>query len=691
MPDITQLSDEELKRLAAGVGKLSDEELKRLASERGLAPKPSQTLMGARFGMVDPNPPPGESRAEKLDDLVRSIASGASFGLADEFAAGASALTGVGGQAEGRDYETLLAAERARDEATPLGPRVAGEIAGGVATGGLAGKAVTKGLPWVATQFSKLPGWLKASGLGAGYGTAYGFGGGEGGVKERAESALGGAETGMLLGAAGYPVVKGAVWGGGKLLDAVRKRWGDPTASARAKVAEAATRDEMTPQKMQQRLEDLGPQGTIYDVGGRNVQSLGRHTANVPGPAQNRATTQLNQRAEGASRRINRAVAKGLAPEDYFAAEESFLANLKNKAGSMYQKAYKKFPIVKSPALTKLLTSDTGKKALKEAAEINQIERDAGLVTDILEETVQTEDLSLEMWDDYKRGFDSLLKAPKYSNELTGKLNHKGRALYAFQKKLMKELDKQTGGKMGPYALARKRYAGDAEVLDALRDGRKALNWDPERITKYMGDLSDAGKESFRSGISRALKDVVAKVPDPSGAGVGPAKRIFGTVLKREQIRAAFPDAESFRQLSKALTAEMQFAKGRNYALGGSDTVQKAQASADALSRAGEMGGVVAGTQAGKLLGAHTLMSAGIGRRVGAALMGKTKAHDLEAAKLLFTRDPAANKRAIDTLFTRSVWDGLPESVKRKIGQALLVGAGQQGAEAQNVFEGAIQ
>ena len=125
--DITQLSDEELKGLSKRkkISNLSDAELRELAGKKRLYPK---------------------TGAAKADDLARAIASGATFGWADEAAAAASAATGVGGQVPGNDYETLLAAERARDEAIPLGTRVRGEVAGGVATGSLAGKAITKGV-----------------------------------------------------------------------------------------------------------------------------------------------------------------------------------------------------------------------------------------------------------------------------------------------------------------------------------------------------------------------------------------------------------------------------------------------------------------------------------------------------------------------------------------------------------------
>jgi hypothetical protein len=64
-----------------------------------------------------------------IDDAVRSIASGVTFGYADEIAAKADELTG-----RGKDYETNLAAERARDKQIPLAIKLPGEIGGAVAS-----------------------------------------------------------------------------------------------------------------------------------------------------------------------------------------------------------------------------------------------------------------------------------------------------------------------------------------------------------------------------------------------------------------------------------------------------------------------------------------------------------------------------------------------------------------------------
>src|SRR3546814_14797415 len=112
-------------------------------------------------------------------------------------AAGLSSLTGIGEQPGGQgDYESNLAAERARDEQIPTGTRIAGEVAGGLATGGGIARGVAAAAPKVAAGFNALPGFTRATLLGAGYGRAYGFGSAEGGAENRRA----GAGTGGALG-----------------------------------------------------------------------------------------------------------------------------------------------------------------------------------------------------------------------------------------------------------------------------------------------------------------------------------------------------------------------------------------------------------------------------------------------------------------------------------------------------------
>lgn len=125
----------------------------------------------------------------RLMSAVRSGYQGATFGAGDEITSYLGSLAGSG------DYDSLLAAERARLEKGrdqyPV-TTTAAEIGGAVAVpvGGIAGGG------------SKVAQVGKSIATGAALGGAYGFNTGEGGLKDRSENALSGAGWGALFGAA---------------------------------------------------------------------------------------------------------------------------------------------------------------------------------------------------------------------------------------------------------------------------------------------------------------------------------------------------------------------------------------------------------------------------------------------------------------------------------------------------------
>ncbi len=679
----------------------------------------ASTPLPPGFVLEGEQPPEEEQTTiDFIREAVVSGASGASFGTVDEMAAfGRSTYdlaTGDITQDQFSDrYDQVLGVMRERQKGIDPSIAIPSEIAGGLATAVAAAPAVAATVPArVAAVAKQLPGWMKAAGLGGAFGGAYGFGTSEGGVEERAKGAASGGGLGVLTGGALYPVARGVQYGVGKVGTAIKARVA-PESTARTKVAQAIERDEMTPGKIRSRLSELGPQATIADAGGRNVRALAGDVARTPGPAQNRAEIILTQRAEGEQARIAQAVKRGLDPQDYYAAEDAFLNNLRARSAPLYEKAYAQHQSLTSRALERLLNSKTGQKALKEAADIIENERASGAASyigkvddeitaaarqavgvgkslkrgekqiDLLTPRGRpkatrkvgqpgvTKGLSLQAWDQIKRGFDALLDSSAYRNEITGKLNTRGHSVNLMRRRLLKELDKLTGGEKGNYSRARATYSGDVEVLSALREGRNMWKMDPEQITRYMAKLSNAGEESFRSGAARAILDVSGKAVDAGSA----AGRIFNNSVKRAQIRAVFPDQKSYNLLRKTLVAEQKFTKLQRETLGGSQTQPRQVQHEDALTKLGGMAGVMsAGVGPG-----HTLLKAGIFRKIGQSLLGgDVSPHNLAMAKMLINRNQAMNQHVLDTIFDPSVWRGMPEVARKELGRALLLGAGQQ-------------
>lgn len=163
--------------------------------------------------------------AGAISNTARTLARGTFVGpFLDEANAATAALmhTATGG-AMGAPYDETLAYNRARDRAVDRDYPVAsfaGKVAGGIAGGGAALRAgpsaisATVGGPlsFVAPAATAGQRIAQGAGIGAAYGAAQGFGEGEGGIGNRAESALVGGGVGLALGGtigAGAEVVRG--------------------------------------------------------------------------------------------------------------------------------------------------------------------------------------------------------------------------------------------------------------------------------------------------------------------------------------------------------------------------------------------------------------------------------------------------------------------------------------------------
>jgi len=167
-----------------------------------------------------------------IDDAVRGLASGATFGWADEFSAKMNELLGSG------TYEENVKQERARNEQAPLAIKVPAEIAGAVGTTVLVAPLAA----WRAlgAMTSSLPQWARFGALGAAEGALQGAG--EATEGNRASGAVQGAAIGAPVGAVAPSVVRGIEG----TINAVRGAV-NPAAGAAADIGRAVVRDADTP------------------------------------------------------------------------------------------------------------------------------------------------------------------------------------------------------------------------------------------------------------------------------------------------------------------------------------------------------------------------------------------------------------------------------------------------------------
>lgn len=235
----------------------------------------------------------------KTESFVRGAADTASWGYGDEMAAGMESVMGG-------DYDQALNRQRqsagvARDE-NPW------SYTGGQATGAIIPGVLTAG----ATTAPRLGGRVVQGALTAGgQGAIYGFGEGEGGVVPRLQEAgRTGAISTVLGGTA--PIVAagvGAAWRG--VSNWLANRGVD--ARSTAEILDMVQQSGLTPQQVEQRLDELGPEGMLADISsGMQVETGG--TARASTEAGSIISDRLAARRMGANARTSSALDDAFGP-----------------------------------------------------------------------------------------------------------------------------------------------------------------------------------------------------------------------------------------------------------------------------------------------------------------------------------------------------------------------------------------
>jgi len=573
-----------------------------------------------------------ENKGQRITDVARTAAQMPTFGGADELEAGVRSVAG-------EDYDTTLrdirGANKQFQKERP-GTALGIELASGLGTGFGTAKAATKMAPKLA---EKIPRFFRVAMGGAGQGGALGFGSGTGGLENRTwnagENALLGAGAGMGV----YGLGRGVAAAGRGIKNAV-KGPAAPRSAALDFLADDLAFDEYTPNKLKSRLSRLGQRATIADAGGANVLATARAAGALKGPSQNAIHQRLRARTQGESSRIGTRINRTLSPADYYDSQEVFFKRLRSNADKWYGKAYARKPLPKA-VISKYLDDPDWRAGIKEAKAINRLSRlenpDIKTFPDDM-----SEGLAYEHLDDIKRGIDTLLKKKTYANEF-GALNKRGAALKSSLKGFLKQADMHNPD----YAKARKIYGGDAEVLQALEDGKDFMKLSARQNQKKISNLgSDAAKKAYRAGGARWMKDKIEGTPDNLGA----ARKLFGDSLSRGKIRSIMPDRKSYRRLAQTLRSEQRFKQVENTIMGGSQT-QPRFAADEAMKTKLGTGAAVA---ASNLPVGHSLVVAAGARRIAVAQAQKimTK-RTAELAKMLVNQNPADNARVIDELIKR--------------------------------------
>lgn len=505
-----------------------------------------------------------------VDDVVRSLASGATFGFADELAAKADELTGRGGT-----YEQNLAREHARDAAIPGAVRIPGEIGGAVA-GTIAAAPVAAPLA-AATGVGKLGALARSILGGTGVGALFGAGNASSG--DRLRGAGEGAVIGGVLGGVSYPTtqVLGAVGRG--VLNTL-----SPRSQAAADLSRAIVRDQTTPAQLATDLaaaRNVRPGATLADVGGENVQGLVERIAQTPGAGRTIIVPALTERQGMQLVRLSSDLGELTASPGNFAnarktAFEAIKETMDQRAQAarpLYRKAVDEFDASSVPEIVDAFRNEVSGghgKAILQSAEFKK--------------NLQTE-FGIEDWtkaplmvvvDAWKKAADDIVGEAVRQGR-----NNTARIVGNMRDHVIGVVDTHNPA----YRAARDAWSGPSQYIDAVEAGTKFMNAGADEVRAKLASLTAAEREGYVTG---ALSGILRKM------GNDPAKMAdFTKYLRssqmRDKIEALMPTPEAAQAWRQRLDFEIQASRMTARALGNSRTAVRQAEQGDAEGLAGDM------------------------------------------------------------------------------------------------------
>ena len=456
----------------------------------------------------------------------------------------------VTGESAPGSYESYLKAEREGlrkyGEENPISSTVA-ELAGGIAPAVLTGGAAT--IPAVArTVGPKIAGLLSGSapsiprmmGYGAGSGAVSAVGTSEKPLAELPGEALRGATTGALLtgtlGAAGKYVAS-------PLYQRLKRSFGfgDTNKMADIVIAKALQKDGLTVEDAVNAINAMSRgQGTLADLG-ENTAALLRKATSAPGSARNATKDTLVNREMGRVPRVSedlRTLMSG--SRDFYTDVTDLIKKRSDDADPLYKAAWASAPTFNpqtAPDIARLKNLPSFQAAMKGGA---RRMADQGLdITDPQNTLRGLHETKMEL--------DDMIEKAMTSDRTA----NQARILMGIKERLLKDMENASP----EYRIARQEFAGDSEMLTAMKEGQRIYQLPEAEMRKLVQRFSGSPAEydAFRAGISQAMLEKLRV----SGASSDPFKTVLGKDSE-DKIRRAFRDDVAFEEFKKRLVEEAQ-------------------------------------------------------------------------------------------------------------------------------------
>jgi hypothetical protein len=509
-----------------------------------------------------------------------------------------------------------------------LGRLAANPVARGIFTGVLSGGVAGAG---AAEEGERLPGFAVGSALG----------GGMGGVMPLA--------------------FRGASSAADWLRERIAPSAEDVTRGAARRVSRALGRaDEgmgMSPQEAAQRLAEDRARGipsTLANVDPALV-GLAETVAQRSGASSNIIEAQLGRQMSDVRERVMGRTGRALKAGRYYDEEQAIASDLRTRARDLYEDAYS-FGTVDDSRILTVLQNPQFKRFFDKARDIADTEKMAASLRgedpskyeltpiytmDAAGNITETALPDVRTLDYIKRGIDTVIER---GFEGEGISKAEASALRDLRKQFVNAIDEATidpNTGESAYALARRDYAGDMEVLDAMRTAREKFSrLPPEEVADFVSTASRAEVDAFRTGAFRNIYDKIMESPQNFNA----AKRIVNSPLMMERMRPLFDTQAQFNLYKAALLREAQLFDQSSKILSGSPTPRRLQAREE-FEGGVPVGEVIANTINSGFMNSLSLLAGNVARS--AKMPDEIAA---ETSRLLMSSNPTEVAAAVKIL-----------------------------------------
>ena len=497
----------------------------------------------------------------------RAVLQGLTLGFADEMEALLpSAITGLEG-----DYEQRVGQVRAGKtayEAARPGEAMAAEILGAIPTalipGGLVARGAMRGGASLAGTMAR----------GAGVGAI--------------EGAIGGAGRAETLGEVpGRALIEGGIGGvvGGAVpiattgISAALRAGRGTEQQALSQMSRALPEQQLAQaeQRVAQRVAagDTSPL-TLAEMGGataqRELRGLRGGSAEVEEIVEPRLTARMAQQGQRVEEAVERAV--GMGPESSVVLG-NVIRDQENAAAPLYRAIREKYPAVQVKDMVDIFERESFREAYPEIVRsVN--ERLRGQIPDeILNRTPKTYDefirqvrsaegveVPFDFLDQAKRAIGSKGLAAKRGGDEN---------LASLRFKTADDLRARTDAKVPEYQEARRVFAGEAAIEEAMEAGKKFERMTPAEVRQTLSKMEGSEKEAFITGAVDRLRVKIGEAP-PGRDKIRSLN--LDTPFQRQRLAALMggEDTPAFKAFERAVREEAEMAQTRNIVLGGSQT-----------------------------------------------------------------------------------------------------------------------